>query len=170
MGILLPGLLFSVSEKLITREENSEQPQSAVATTEPTQKPTTQQQPATQVAVLMADGQVMLDMQDYLVGVLLAEMPVDFDEEALKAQAVVSRTYALRRNAVGNKHPQGAVCTESSCCQAYRSIEDFLAKGGTEEMLQLVKPLSMLPYSIGHMLAIYLGIYLLAAILFSASI
>lgn len=136
MGILLPGLLFSVSEKLITREENSEQPQGTVATTEPTQKPATQQQPATQVAVLMADGQVMLDMQDYLVGVLLAEMPVDFDEEALKAQAVVSRTYALRRNAVGNKHPQGAVCTESSCCQAYRSIEDFLAKGGTEEMLQ----------------------------------
>ena len=39
---------------------------------------------------------------------------------------------------------------------------------GTEEMLQLVKPLSMLPYSIGHMLAVYTGIYLLSAVLFAA--
>ena len=39
---------------------------------------------------------------------------------------------------------------------------------GMGEMLQLVKPLSMLPYSIGHMLAIYLGIYLVAAVLFAA--
>ena len=39
---------------------------------------------------------------------------------------------------------------------------------GMEEMLQLVKPLSMLPCSIGHMLAVYFGIYLLAAVLFAA--
>jgi len=39
---------------------------------------------------------------------------------------------------------------------------------GMGEMLQLVKPLSMLPYSIGHMLAIYFGIYLLSAVLFAA--
>ena len=39
---------------------------------------------------------------------------------------------------------------------------------GTGEMLQLVKPMSMLPCTIGHMLAVYLGIYLLAAVLFAA--
>lgn len=39
---------------------------------------------------------------------------------------------------------------------------------GTAEMLQLVKPLSMLPCSIGHMLAVYTGIYFLTAILFAA--
>ena len=38
---------------------------------------------------------------------------------------------------------------------------------GMAEMLQLVKPLSMLPYSIGHMLAVYTGIYLLAAVLYA---
>ena len=97
MGIVLPCLLFTVSEKFITREESAKQPQGTVAATEHTQKPTTQQS-SVQVAVLTSNGQVMLNMQDYLVGVLLAEMPVDFDEEALKAQAVVSRTYALRRN------------------------------------------------------------------------
>lgn len=39
---------------------------------------------------------------------------------------------------------------------------------GTNEMLQLVKPLSMLPTTIGQMLAICLGIFLLAAVLFGA--
>ena len=49
-------------------------------------------------------------------------------------------------------------------------IPYFAAYGmeGLGEMLQLVKPSSMLPNSIGHMLAVYFGIYLLAAMLFAA--
>lgn len=39
---------------------------------------------------------------------------------------------------------------------------------GAGEMLQLVKPLSMLPLTIGQMLLIYMGIYLLAAVLFAS--
>ncbi len=39
---------------------------------------------------------------------------------------------------------------------------------GTEEMLQLVKPLSMLPHSIGWMLAVCTGIFLMAAVLFAS--
>ena len=39
---------------------------------------------------------------------------------------------------------------------------------GAGEMLQLVKPLSMLPCTIGQMLAVCLGIYLLAAVLFAS--
>lgn len=40
---------------------------------------------------------VELNLEDYIVGVLAGEMPVSFEEEALKAQAVVARTYALKR-------------------------------------------------------------------------
>lgn len=36
-----------------------------------------------------------LKVEDYLIGVLAAEMPASFEEEALKAQAVASRTYAM---------------------------------------------------------------------------
>ena len=36
-----------------------------------------------------------LNLEDYIVGVVAGEMPASFDEEALKAQAVASRTYAL---------------------------------------------------------------------------
>ena len=39
---------------------------------------------------------------------------------------------------------------------------------GFGEMLQLVKPLSMLPWTIGQMLAVCLGIFLLAAVLFAS--
>ena len=39
---------------------------------------------------------------------------------------------------------------------------------GMEEKLQLVKPLSMLPYTLGHMLALYMGIYLLAAAFYAS--
>ncbi len=38
-----------------------------------------------------------LEVEDYLLGVLGAEMPASFHIEALKAQAVVARTYVLRR-------------------------------------------------------------------------
>lgn len=36
-------------------------------------------------------------LEEYVVGVVAGEMPVSFDMEALKAQAVASRTYVLRR-------------------------------------------------------------------------
>lgn len=40
---------------------------------------------------------IELDLEDYVKGVIAGEMPVYFDSEALKAQAVAARTYALRR-------------------------------------------------------------------------
>ena len=36
-------------------------------------------------------------LEQYVVGVLAGEMPINFDEEALKAQAVASRSYALKK-------------------------------------------------------------------------
>lgn len=38
-----------------------------------------------------------IPLENYIVGVLAGEMPIDFDLEALKAQAVASRSYALKR-------------------------------------------------------------------------
>ena len=38
-----------------------------------------------------------IPLEEYVVGVLAGEMPINFDLEALKAQAVASRTYALKR-------------------------------------------------------------------------
>ncbi len=73
---------------------------------------------------------VQMDLEEYVRGVVLAEMPASFDPEALKAQAVVARTYALRRVTLGDKHPQGAVCTDPGCCQAWISDEAYLESMG----------------------------------------
>ena len=69
---------------------------------------------------VLKEGEVVsMTLCDYLVGVVLAEMPLSFPEEALKAQATASRTYALRRYE-HRKHGAAAVCTEAGCCQGWR--------------------------------------------------
>lgn len=61
-----------------------------------------------------------MDLEDYIVGAVFGEMPVWFEEEALKAQAVAARTFALKACETGGKHGDGSICTDSACCQAYR--------------------------------------------------
>lgn len=50
------------------------------------------------IKVLMPSGQIeTMGLEEYLVGVVAAEMPAEFEDEALKAQAVAARTYAAKR-------------------------------------------------------------------------
>lgn len=69
-----------------------------------------------------------LDLDSYLLGVVSSEMPANFEEEALKAQAVVARTYTIYKISNGNKHENADICDDSSCCQAWISKEDRLNK------------------------------------------
>lgn len=70
-----------------------------------------------------------IPLDEYIYGTVSAEMPANFELEALKAQAVVSRTYTLYQIINGNKDHDGAeVCDDSNCCQAWISKEDRLAK------------------------------------------
>lgn len=70
--------------------------------------------------LLLPDGQVaVLGLEDYIVGVLAAEMPAAFESAALEAQAVAARTYALARLGGGPHAPQADVCADPTCCQAY---------------------------------------------------
>ena len=79
-----------------------------------------------------------MSLREYLVGVVLAEMPADFESEALKAQAVVARTYT-RKRMEGDKHEGAAVCMDSGCCQGYRSPEEYLAQGGKQRSVDKVR-------------------------------
>ena len=68
---------------------------------------------------VLLDGEIVsLPLEDYLFGVLAAEMPASFPLEALKALAVASRSYAVS-NAAG-KHGAAAVCGDPGCCQAWK--------------------------------------------------
>lgn len=58
----------------------------------------------------------------YLCNVVSAEMPADYEIEALKAQAVVARTYTIYK-AQNPKHENADICDDSTCCQAWVTKE-----------------------------------------------
>lgn len=105
----------------------------AAAEEAPSPSPLPESAPAPEsVAVLMPDGTVAVwDMQDYLTGVVAAEMPASFRAEALRAQAVAARSYAMYC-ASFSKHGEAQVCTDPGCCQAWRSEEELHAKWGED--------------------------------------
>lgn len=68
-------------------------------------------------------------LDDYLCNVVSAEMPADFNFEALKAQAVVARTYTIYKiTNDGKKHENADICDDSACCQAWITKEARLAR------------------------------------------
>lgn len=72
-----------------------------------------------------------IKLDEYLYGVVSAEMPASFETEALKAQAVVARTYTLYKminNAGKHKDVNANICDSSTCCQAWISKEDRFKK------------------------------------------
>ena len=124
MGMVLPGILLNLA---VAVRDPSEP-------TAPTVQPEAESAKPVTVSVLTEDGTVEeMELDDYITGVVLAEMPASFEDEALKAQSVVARTYTLRAHRGKSKHADASVCTDSNCCQGYRSRERYLAEGGTAE-------------------------------------
>lgn len=73
-----------------------------------------------------------VDLERYLYHVVSAEMPADFELEALKAQAVVARTYTIYKSQ-NRKHENADICDNSTCCQAWIAKEDRLARWEEEK-------------------------------------
>lgn len=84
------------------------------------------------VRLLEEDGSVsQLTMEEYLWRVVAAEMPANFEPEALKAQACAARTYTVRQQEMQTtRHEQADICTDSHCCQAYITREDAALRWG----------------------------------------
>jgi stage II sporulation protein D len=79
------------------------------------------------------DGQITdMTMHDYLIGVVAAEMPASFADEALKAQAVAARTETLYHILLfqSEKHPDADVCSDPTCCQAFKTDGELREKWG----------------------------------------
>lgn len=77
------------------------------------------------ISVLMNKSGILLinelDIEDYLLGVLPCEMPESYHSEALKAQAVAARSYALANRM--KHYSQGFSLCDSSDCQIYGGAE-----------------------------------------------
>ena len=91
-----------------------------------------------QQAIRVKDGAVVMDMEldAYVLRVLLGEIPADFEPEALKAQAVATRTYTLRKVMKQSKHDDADVCTDASCCQAFVDVNDYLGTADDLEKME----------------------------------
>jgi len=78
-------------------------------------------------------GEEIWDMplEDYVLGVVAGEMPADFPPEALKAQAVAARTYALYCRETG-RHADADVCGDWRCCQAFQDEQALREKWGED--------------------------------------
>ena len=76
---------------------------------------------------LSADNKVIsLGLEEYITGCVAAEMPASFELEALKAQAVCARTYAIRKILDQHLYPQGADLSDDiTTCQAYITETEF---------------------------------------------
>lgn len=71
---------------------------------------------------------VQVPLNEYLYNVVSAEMPASFELEALKAQAVVARTYTMYKTEINKKHNNADICDSHLCCQAWISKEDRINK------------------------------------------
>lgn len=73
-----------------------------------------------------------MPLEDYVYGVVAAEMPAAYHLEALKAQAVAARTRAVQRDGGCGAAPGADVCTQSGHCQGYAAENELREKWGNE--------------------------------------
>lgn len=128
LGILLPAVVF----RMVGGTHESDEMVTGVIGEEHLQGET-----VNRIPVLKGNGTVVLmDLEEYVLGVVLGEMPTEFHEEALKAQAVAARTVACKGYDGSWKHVTASICTDPSCCQAYCAPETFQ---GAEAIIEEVK-------------------------------
>ena len=95
---------------------------------------------AVTLLVQTEDGVSEMTMADYLPAALAGEMPAAFHPEALKAQAVALRSYALHyRAAHKQQHPDADVCAYSACCAAYFSDAELRERWGESYTYYMAK-------------------------------
>lgn len=124
--LVLPFNEDQASGKLGEKQSNGQN--QAQNPTESSQAVGSQQQPTdygVEVAVYRTASQAMerLPLEEYVIGVVAAEMPADFEIEALKAQALTARTYIVKQMLTQNRVglPDGADTADTELHQVYKN-------------------------------------------------
>lgn len=136
---ILPAICtktFNVNNQEITDKENNESSQNNQQNIEEQKEDTSSAttynygQYNTIKLLHTANGEIEeLQLDEYLYGVVSAEMPASFHVEALKSQATVARTYTIYQiQNSGGKHEGANMCDSYTCCQAWISKEERFSK------------------------------------------
>lgn len=100
-----------------TQENKNEPSQNAKEETQPKVEPVDTN---TYVTIKRTNGNYeKIELEEYIIGVVGAEMPAAFNIEALKAQAVIARTYTLKAIETGKQ------LTDNSSTQNYKNNEEL---------------------------------------------
>lgn len=83
-------------------------------------------------------GIVTVPLEDYVVGVLAGEMPIEFEMEALKAQAVAARSYVLKKMSYNKEKEYDVVDTVMN--QVYLD-NDYLKKTWGKDYVKKINKL-----------------------------
>ena len=139
-GVALALVLFLMPALLVRQGDFSQEllPQGTLPLHRtPSSVSTASQDRGRVVRLSRSDGTVEeLTMEEYLWGVVAAEMPASFEEEALKAQACAARTYTVTlQEASSPRHPDAQICDDSGCCQAYLDRAEAEARWGANAEL-----------------------------------
>ena len=78
------------------------------------------------IKVRLNSGNIItIGLEDYVTGVVASEMPASFHTEALKAQALAARTYALKKTS------SGAILSASTSDQVYKTNDELKKMWGS---------------------------------------
>lgn len=143
--IMLLSMLFIPLFSLLGESEGQSVGLSITTTaaTEATAENTTQPEKEAETIKVMltaSDKIEKMDMTSYIIGCVAAEMPAEYEKEALKAQAVASYSYALfMKN--NNEDSKSDISDNSSVHQAYLSAEELKEKWGSnyDKYISLIK-------------------------------
>lgn len=73
-----------------------------------------------EISIKVTGSKKPIDLEEYLIGVVAAEMPANFHEEALKAQSIAARTYVLKNTNFGENEIEPTVAKQVFYDQATR--------------------------------------------------
>ncbi len=123
IGLLLIFILFQILKPEIQKTDNDQIPE-----------------PELSLYLHEQNKTMTLALEDYIVGTVAAEMPASFGMEALKAQAVCARTYALKKLIDKHPYPQSADLSDDiNSCQAFRDVFSSQSSQMDKESLERVK-------------------------------
>lgn len=92
-------------------------------------------------------------LDEYIVEVVSAEMPAQYDIEALRAQSVAARTYTIYKILSGTSHENADLCDSANCCQAWISKEDRLARWNEQKIENWNKIVEAVNATVGEVVA-----------------
>ncbi len=137
IGLLLTAVIYILPVFCGLLEEDGPLPipqESVAADAEITESPPAETDSTQNAQTVAADGKITvsvdgdvreMDLEDYVVGVVAGEISPDFPTEAIRAQAVAARTYALYKQQAGRpaQHEDADVCDDPTHCAAFVDVK-----------------------------------------------